>query len=350
MNKKSSDNKINRSIENINNMSDDKQKETWKEEELKLFEQLTEQDKAEIKKYTDSVAEYMNNIILPTQNFTYPQVFEQNKKTYKQIIKLEDFNYCTITLNKDNQLIKTIQKGQYFVEHLENGIFLEMIYIPGGSFLMGICNEEHGVYEEPIHKVDISPFLLGKFSITQEQWKIIMEHNLSANQTENNACNLPVENTCWLDAIEFCQRISAKTGHNYRLPSEAEWEYACRANTQTPYSFGKEINTNLANYWDISEDDMCLETKPVGSYYPNAFGIYDMHGNVYELCQDAWHINYEGSPTDGSAWGNGHSANMVVIRGGSFDYYERNCLCGSRSETPIDYRYHGTGFRVACSI
>ena len=100
-----------------------------------------------------------------------------------------------------------------------------------------------------------------------------MEHNLSANQGKNCPINLPVENTSWLDAIEFCTRLSLKTGKNYRLPSEAEWEYACRAGTTTLYNFGDQIKTNLANYWDTDEDNAYLETKPVGSYYPNGFEL-----------------------------------------------------------------------------
>ena len=120
--------------------------------------------------------------------------------------------------------------------------------------------------------------------------------------------------------------------------------------TTMSYAFGNEIDTNLANYWATEDDNAILATKPVGSYYPNAFGLYDMHGNVYELCYDAWHNNYEGAPNDGTAWANGNESQLVVIRGGSFDYYEDKCRSAYRNETPNYYRYHGTGFRIACSI
>jgi formylglycine-generating enzyme required for sulfatase activity len=184
-----------------------------------------------------------------------------------------------------------------------------------------------------------------------------------------------VDNVSWSDAIEFCRKLSLTTGRNYRLPSEAEWEYACRAGTNTRFSFGKDINTKIVNYLDLNETDddrdpsppmpaegcvvayspegiQYLQTKPVGSFFPNAFGLYDMHGNVYELCQDAWHDDYEGAPTDGSAWlsEDEGEARLIVIRGGSFDYFEDDCRSACRSWIGDNYRYHGTGFRVACSL
>lgn len=243
-----------------------------------------------------------------------------------------------------------------------------MVYIPNGSFQMGASDDENS-YETPQHLVNVNAFHIGKFEITQFQWEYVMKHNLSANK----GSNLPVENVSWSDAIEFCRRLSLTTGRNYRLPSEAEWEYACRAGTNTPFSFGKDINTKIVNYWDQNETDddtepsppmpaegcvvayspesvKYLQTKPVGSFFPNAFGLYDMHGNVYELCQDSWHNDYEGAPSDGTAWLSEEDSRSVVIRGGSFDYYDHNCRSAYRSETGSNYRYHGTGFRVASSL
>ncbi|MEM8807324.1 MAG: formylglycine-generating enzyme family protein, partial [Cyanobacteria bacterium P01_G01_bin.38] len=195
--------------------------------------------------------------------------------------------------------------------------------------------------------VTVPAFHLGKYEITQRQWKAVMQHNLSAHQGED----LPVENVSWLDANEFCARLSLLTGREYRLPSEAEWEYACRAGTATHYSFGDKICLRLANYWDIeNEAQLKLETTTTGSFYPNDFGLYDMHGNVYELCQDTWRWDYTNAPTDGSAWLHSEAPELVVIRGGSYDYYSYNCCSAYRSETIPHYRYSGTGFRVACSV
>ena len=152
------------------------------------------------------------------------------------------------------------------------------------------------------------------------------------------------------DATEFCQRLSLSTGRKYRLPNEAEWEYACRAGTTTAYSWGDEIDSRFANYFDWDHEKE-FGTKPVGSYDPNAFGLYDMHGNVFEICQDRWHYDYEGAPTDGSAWTEVvEKTEQIVFRGGSFDYYEDNCRSSYRENTCQDHRYHGRGFRVACDV
>jgi formylglycine-generating enzyme required for sulfatase activity/predicted Ser/Thr protein kinase len=253
----------------------------------------------------------------------------------------------------------------FFTEKLPGNIDLEMVAIPEGEFIMGTeeneikrLNKEYNNdwldHEKPPHQVNIAPFYMGKYAITQAQWQAVaklpkIQRDLELNPSNFKGSNRPVEQVSWLDAMEFCLRLAKHSGKAYRLPSEAEWEYACRAGTTTLYDFGNTINTNLANYWDTSDKDICLETKPVGSYYPNAFGLYDMHGNVYELCQDAWHDDYEDAPTDGSAWGNGGEDGLVVIRGGSFDYYEDRCYSAYRSKTHPKYRYHGTGFRVACS-
>ncbi|MFK8185254.1 MAG: formylglycine-generating enzyme family protein [Phormidesmis sp.] len=202
----------------------------------------------------------------------------------------------------------------------------------------------------PIHAVSMPSFHLGKYPVTQQQWKAIMQHNLSAHKGDD----LPVENVSWLDANEFCARLSLVTGRCYRLPSEAEWEYACRARTTTHYSFGDDISPLVANYWDIEDveqqSSIELKTTRVGTFYPNDFGLYDVHGNVYELCGDTWRWNYTGAPTDGGPWLYEEAPELVVIRGGSCDYYADNCRCAYRTETMPDYRYSGTGFRVACSI
>ncbi|MEG4961213.1 MULTISPECIES: formylglycine-generating enzyme family protein [unclassified Microcoleus] len=318
-----------------------------------------------------AAVERMENVIKPMQNFIYPPMLKSSITPIKREFQYSVFEFDTITL-EDDEIRNERKQARYFIEELGNEATLEMVYIPSGSFLMGASNDESiYYYENPQHLVNVPAFHIGKFEISQSQWEYVMQHNLSAHQ----GANLPVENVSWLDASEFCRRLSLITGRSYRLPSEAEWEYACRAGTNTPFTFGKDINTKIVNYWDTNETDddqdqnlpmppegcvvayspegiQYLQTKPVGSFFPNAFGLYDMHGNVYELCQDAWHDDYEGAPTDGSAWlsEDEGEARLIVIRGGSFDYFEDDCRSACRSWIGDNYRYHGTGFRVACSL
>ncbi len=281
---------------------------------------------------------------LITQDFVYPVAkFVQQTKGDIQP-RLYEFE----SINFDGKHIHKIsQKGRLFTENLGQNIHLEMVSIPVGIFLMGDLDAENSYWDflPSQHLVNVPAFSIGKFAITQAEWVAIMEHNPSANVGSDR---LPVDNVSWDDANEFCQRLSLYTGRKYRLPSEAEWEYACRAGTTTAYSWGDEIDRRVVNYFDLDPDnDEEFGAKPVGSYEPNAFGLYDMHGNVFELCQDRWHYDYEGAPNDGSAWiDRAENPERIVIRGGSFDYYEDNCRSSYRSETDREYRYHGTGFRV----
>ena len=180
--------------------------------------------------------------------------------------------------------------------HLGNGITLELVRIPGGEFLMGSPEGEGSDNEKPQHKVTVPEFWMGKYPVTQAQYSAV----IGKNPSHFKGKNLPVEQVNWNDAIEFCKRLSRKTGKSYRLPSEAEWEYACRAGTTTRYFFGDDLTQQQANF------DLNLgKTSPVGTYPANAFGLHDMHGNVWEWCQDYWHGNYDGAPMDGRAWTKG---------------------------------------------
>ncbi|MFM6071877.1 MAG: formylglycine-generating enzyme family protein, partial [Dolichospermum sp.] len=166
----------------------------------------------------------------------------------------------------------------------------------------------------PQHEVTIKPFSMGKYPITQAQWQAVaalpqVNQELKPNPSRFKGAKRPVERVSWHDAVEFCARLSNHSQRPYRLPSEAEWEYACRAGTITPFHFGETITTELANYngnntyGDGPKGVYRGETTEVGSFkIANEFGLYDMHGNVWEWCQDDWHNNYEGAPTDGSAW------------------------------------------------
>ena len=163
-------------------------------------------------------------------------------------------------------------------EDLGNSVTLDMVAISGGRFMMGSPEGEGSNNERPQHEVTVKPFFMGKYPITQAQWQAVMGNNPA--QFQDSPQN-PVEQVSWKVAVEFCQRLSTQTETEYRLPSEAEWEYACRARTTTPYHFGESISDKIANYGCNMNG-----TTSVGQFPANAFGLYDMHGNIWELCQD----------------------------------------------------------------
>lgn len=176
---------------------------------------------------------------------------------------------------------------------------IKMISIPAGSFLMGSLDNEIGLFtdEGPQHQVTLAGFQMGQTPITQAQWQAVMGSNPSRFEDQADSDQRPVECVSWYDAMEFCRLLSERTGCLYTLPSEAQWEYACRAGTVTRYAFGDTITTDQANY-----DCHLGQTTLVGKFPANAWGLHDMHGNVWEWCLDDWHDSYEGAPTDGSAW------------------------------------------------
>ena len=234
-------------------------------------------------------------------------------------------------------------------EDLGNNITLEMVQIPGGSFMMGSPELEKGRSkdgsESPQHQVNVPGFYMGKYVVTQEQYQQIMGNNPSSFK----GAKRPVEQVSWNNAVEFCQKLSKKTGREYRLPSEAEWEYACRAGTTTPFHFGETITTELANYTDYANiKHSYKETTNVDKFKPNAFRLYNMHGNVWEWCQDDWHNNYANAPKDGSAW-TSQSDDDKAKRGGSWASKPEDCRSAHRSYANLDSNYHFIGFRVVCS-
>ncbi|MFN7381986.1 MAG: formylglycine-generating enzyme family protein [Dolichospermum sp.] len=254
------------------------------------------------------------------------------------------------------------QPTQYFIEKLKllEDINLEMVYIPGGKFQMGtddkeineLCEKYKVDYfqrESPQHKVIIEPFFMGKYPVTQAQWQVVakmqkVNQPLNPDPSRFKGANRPVECVSWNDAVEFCKRLSNHTKREYRLPSEAEWEYACRAGTTRPFHFGETITIDLANYTRE-------ETTEVGSFkVANNFGLYDMHGNVWEWCQDHWHDSYKGAPTDGSAWQDTNkSNNKRMLRGGSCYDLPGYCRSAYRVSYNLDYYDDFIGFRVVCS-
>ncbi len=206
-------------------------------------------------------------------------------------------------------LAQEVKPGKEEVIDLGKDVKLEMVLIPAGKFKMGSPANEKGRYgRETQHEVTLTkPYYMGNHEVTQEQWESVMEKNPSRNKS----AKLSVMNVSWEDCQEFIKKLNAKTKVGYRLPTEAEWEYACRAGTSTAYSFGNEMTTKDANYYDSKIG------KPVavGSYKPNAFGLYDMHGNVWEWCEDMYGDYPDGPVVDPKGPATGGNR---VLRGGSF--------------------------------
>lgn len=214
---------------------------------------------------------------------------------------------------------------------------IEMVHLPGGSFMMGSPDGAGLDWEHPQHRIAILAFYLGKYEVTQAQWRAVMGNNPSGFEGDD----LPVVAVSWDDAIEFCRRLSQMTGKEYRLPTEAEWEYACRAQTTGDYAG----NLDAMGWY---RENSGGKTHPVGKKQPNAFGLYDMHGNVAEWCEDDWHDSYDGAPTDGRAWVDGLRQFLnQVVRGGSWIDTAANCRSALRSFSKRGTRGGGIGFRLA---
>jgi formylglycine-generating enzyme required for sulfatase activity len=246
-----------------------------------------------------------------------------------------------------------INSALSFTEDLGKGVKLEMIAIPGGTFLMGSPENEVERFsdESPQHEVTVPGFFIGKYQLTQLQYQTIMGTNPSYFKGDNR----PVEGVGWEDAVKFCQKLNHSTLGNYRLPSEAEWEYACRAGTKTPFHFGDNVTTDLVNYNgnypypSAPKGKYREQTTDVGIFPPNAFGLYDMHGNVWEWCEDERHENYINAPTDGSSWQSRISVGEKVLRGGCWHDYARYCRSACRLKSPCCSRNYFYGFRVVLS-
>ena len=236
-----------------------------------------------------------------------------------------------------------------FTERITPHTTLDMVYIPKGRFMMGSPEEEidRKDHEGPLHKVQVPSFYMGKYPVIQRQWYEVsllerVDIELKPTPSRFKGDTLPVERVSWYEAIEFCNRLSKSTGREYRLPSEAEWEYACRSGTTTPYYFGKSISVKQANY-----DGHYKSTTKVWRFPPNTFGLHDMHGNVFEWCLDDWHDNYQGAPIDGSAWMSCRI--LTAARGGSWISSPRSCRSASLLFLNSGNRSKECGFRVCCS-
>jgi formylglycine-generating enzyme required for sulfatase activity len=228
--------------------------------------------------------------------------------------------------------------SESFIDNLM-GVPLEMIFVPGGTFKMGAPKGKGNDGERPQHDVTVPDFYIGKYPITQAQWKATMGKNSSHFKGDPT---LPVEIVLWNDAKKFCEMISQITGKAYRLPSEAEWEYACRAGTTGDYAGDLDA---MAWYSNNSGG----KTHPVGRKQPNAFGLYDMHGNVWEWCEDVWHANYDGAPVDGSPWLSGGSS-YRMLRGGSWGVNSVYCRSAHRYNNAPGNSNNNLGFRIVVGL
>jgi eukaryotic-like serine/threonine-protein kinase len=264
----------------------------------------------------------------------------------------------SIKVNDRGDIIDRPQSHSHiFQEDLGNGVFLTMIQIPPGTFMMGSPEREESqeLNEQPQHPVNISEFYLGQTLVTQAQWAEIFSDKSVGSRGESQR---PVSEISWLDAIEFCELLSTKTGRTYRLPSESEWEYACRATTTNPFAYGDTILSSIVNYdamnpYGNARMGLCRgKSTVVASFPPNLFGLYDMHGNLWEWCLDEWFDNYQGAPADGSARGDLETRDEQkprVVRGGSWFSYAQRCRAASRSSLFPSFRHTHYGFRVVCT-
>ena len=273
------------------------------------------------------------------------------------------FEFEVVQVNIKGEIEKKEkQKARFFSEDLGNGVTLDMVYIPGGTFTMGSPESEAGSYdrERPQHQVTIKPFFMGKYPITQAQWKAVaslpkVNIELDPDPSYFKGEDLPVECVSWYDSVEFCDRLSQKAKREYRLPAEAEWEYACRAGTTTPFHFGQTITADLANYdgnytYGQSPKGIYREkTTPIGSFkVANAFGLFDMHANLWEWCADCWHENYQEKPKYITIWSSNDENGLRLLRGGSWGSNPRNCRSAYRGRVDAGDRDIGIGFRVVC--
>jgi formylglycine-generating enzyme required for sulfatase activity len=327
------------------------------------------------------------------------QVIEIEVVTLEEEEQPEILTFSTIFVNKEGITIKSLDCQAYYYDEIlksqaqPQDLSIRMIYIPSGQYWMGSESDKDGYHnEKPQHLVTVRAFYMSQTLITQAQWQAVAALPQEAIELDPNCAgfkgnSLPVEKVSWREALEFCARISRYTGRNYRLPSEGEWEYACRAivNPEAlgekgkkkpvypPFHFGETLTGKLANYdatrayQEEKAGEYRKQTTPVRIFLPNAFGLYDMHGNVLEWCLDPWHRSYEGAPEDSRVWDEKNNENYYqnildnisvlikdarthVLRGGSWFDNPRNCRSAFRLDN--DYRvwrgFDNVGFRLVC--
>ncbi|MCV3215638.1 formylglycine-generating enzyme family protein [Plectonema radiosum NIES-515] len=290
---------------------------------------------------------------------------QDTKLIIPSILGTKAFEFTVVMVDAQGKEINCHRRqNHYLTEDLGNRVTLEMVYIPGGEFLMGSPESEGKRYsnERPRHSVTVKPFFMSKHPITQAQWREVanwseVRQKLKKSPSRNGGKSHPISQISWFDAVEFCDRLSGKTGHSYRLPTEAEWEYACRAGTTTPFHFGETITSDLANYdgsylYGSEKKGIYREkTTPVGSLQvANSFGLFDMHGLVWEWCLDHWHNNYNNAPTNEDAWLDSSENQIRVMRGGSWLNDPYSCRSSSRLQKNASDKSNNIGFRIVYSL
>jgi formylglycine-generating enzyme required for sulfatase activity len=274
--------------------------------------------------------------------------YSYEKSTTEEVLQINPkFSFAKVNVDK------LLQVSPKIIRQTETVIFPnfnpEMVDIPAGEFNMGSNEYED---EKPIHQVIVPAFQIGKYPVTQAQYQAVMGNNPS--RFSGNPQN-PVESVTWFNAQEFCEKLSQLTGKNYRLPTEAEWEYACRAGTETLFSFGDDRD-KLGDYaWFRTNSNN--ETHPVGEKLPNPWGICHMHGNVWEWCADQYHESYVNKPENikenGSiAWADNNITNQSsrILRGGSWFHIPVKSRSASREKYDADDGFNDIGFRVVCDL
>ena len=269
---------------------------------------------------------------------------------------IQDFTFETLRLDAHGQIMaKMPGQARRVVQSLGQGVELSLVEVPGGMFRMGSIHEGGYDDERPVHPVYIRPGLwLGQYAVTQAQWLAVMGHLPVCRFKGPQA---PVESISWEEAAGFCRTLSKKTGRLYRLPSEAEWECACRAGTNSPFAYGETLTTAVANY--VGEHLYRQEApgvyrhgpSPVGSFPPNVWGFYEMHGNIWEYCADVWQADYQGLTTDSTSRQVGRPAGdktlrWRVARGGSWHEPPSHCRSAVRLQVSENDPLEFYGLRV----
>jgi eukaryotic-like serine/threonine-protein kinase len=268
--------------------------------------------------------------------------------------QLTKIQFTSVKLDSYGKVVDR-PKGQakIFTEDLGDGVSLTMVKIPAGKFKMGspANNQDHSSYEKPQHLVTVPEFFMGQMLVTKAQWYAIMGKPFFFFNDDR----LPIDTIPWIDAMNFCQKLSQKTGRTYRLPSEAEWEYACRAGTTTPFAFGENATSNVVNYngnypyIQAPKGEHRGKTTAVGSFPPNLFGLHDMHGNLWEWCLDEWVDSYNNAPVDGSARGDVNSREkdkQRLVRGGAWSTEAKHCRSAERLHGDASAIKSSFGLRV----
>ncbi len=341
---------------------------------LQGIRELTRGNHTQAESILQSLPAHNNRIVVAGVTLPIPEFQDANWNISSIVSKahsLKTFDFKTAKLIREPPFIglgsrwvieRQEQQATLFYERLEKQVTLEMVRIPEGNYWMGTANNEGYYCERPQHPVSISSFFMSRFPVTQAQWRAIAKTtkvriDLNPDPSNFKGDNLPVDHITWFEAIEFCERLQLQTGKPYRLPSEAEWEYACRAGTETPFYFGETISPELAIY-DGSQRYRSgpkrwssKQTSEVGSYEAaNAFGLDEMHGNVWEWCADHWYDNYTNAPANGSVRITNNRVSPRVIRGGSWMNEPNVCRSAYRNGIPPENKILTIGFRVAVSL